>query len=328
MNRSLLLLSAAIASFAIACTSSSTEDSASSDDALTGSLANAKACAVKDAYAAAQLSAFKTAAKTELPGVQQSASSALSKFDVKDVGTVFVSEDGATMSFYDANGALLAKAATGGADLVWSQPSNQPLSCSAQPPQPPPPVDPGSPASCLATDPIDAKQFAYTPAVPAAAGKCTAQEITALSSWYTQHAADATLDVNGWKTSVSAGCGACAFSDVNAPAWTPIVTSGDGQLQVITGGCIGTVSKNADCGRAYQQYEDCTLQACLTKCTTQEEFTACRQDQAVLTTACQGAVTELVTVCGQGKVNDYIQACTGTTYTFEGPLKVQCVTGQ
>jgi hypothetical protein len=330
MNRSLLLLSAAIASFAIACSTSASEDAASSDDALSGSLAGAKACAVRDAYAAAELSAFKSAAKTELPGVQQSASSSLSKFDVKDVGSVFVVEDGPTMSFYDANGTLLAKASTASADLSWSQPNNAPLSCAApstpgvDASAPPPPA----PTSCLATDPIDATQFTYNPPIPAAAGKCTAQELSTISSYYTQHAAEQPFDLNGWKGSVSAGCSSCAFGDVNAATWAPILASSDGQIDVISGGCIGTVSHNADCGRAYQQYQDCTLTACLAKCTTQEDFAACRADQTVLTTACQKAVTDLINVCGQDKISQYETACQGTTYTFEGPIKVMCVTGQ
>jgi hypothetical protein len=336
MNRSLLLVSAAIAAFAIACSTSASDDAASSNDALSGSLASAKACAVRDAYAAAELSAFKSAAKTELPGVQQSGSSSLSKFDVKDVGNVFVVEDGATMSFYDANGTLLAKASTAAAELSWTQPNNTPLSCAA--PSAPgvdggpstPGFDSGAPAptSCLATDPIDATQFTYNPPTPAAAGKCTSQELSTISSYYTQHAAEQPFNLDGWKASVSAGCSSCAFGDVNAATWAPILLGSDGQLDVISGGCIGTVSHNADCGRAYQQYQDCTLTACLAKCTTQEDFSACRADQAVLTTSCKKAVDDVLTVCGQDKLGEYQTACQGTTYTFEGPIKVMCVTGQ
>lgn len=335
MNRSLLFFSAAaIASFAIACSASSSDGASSSDEALSGSLSSAKACAVRDAYAAAELSAFKSAAKTELAGVQQSSSSSLSKFDVPNVGTVFVSEDGRIMSFYDVNGQLLAKADTirgdaGGDELYWSQASGSPVKCDQQQNPPPPPQnEAGSPAAltCLDTTPIDPSQFQYNPPVPAAANKCTTQELSAISSFYQAHAQDADL-VTEWPKSVSAGCASCAFGDTNNAQWSPIMTSFDGTIDVDRGGCIGTVAKNEACGRAYQQFQDCTLQACLSKCTTQEEFTACRSDQTVLTTACNGAYNNVTMSCGD-KLGDYENACKGTTYTFEGPLKVMCVTGQ
>jgi hypothetical protein len=329
MNRSrlFLVLNAAIASFAFACTAPA-DDSASSDDAITGSLASAKACAVRDAYTAAELSAFKTAAKTELPNVQESSTASLSKFDVTGLGTVFVVQDGAVMSFYDANGALLAKA-SGDADLVWTQANSAALSCGAQqPPAPdagPPPANPN--ATCLSTAPIDQTQFPYNPATPAAAGKCTAQEVAAISSYYSQHAADPDFSYDSWKAAVSANCSSCAFGDLNNATWAPIVTSFDGQLEVNRGGCVEAVSHNADCGRAYQQYQDCTVQACLVQCTTQDEFTKCRQDATVLSTSCKGAVDALYNACGQENIAAYESACQGTTYTFEGPIKVMCVDG-
>ena len=326
-----LVLGAAIASFAVACSTASPHDAASSDDALTGSLANAKACAVRDAYAAAQLSAFQTAAKTELPGVEPSASTQLSKFDVKDIGRVFVVEQGNVMAFYDAAGALLAKTTlTSGQQLVWMKSDGAPLTCTLgddDDDDDDMTVDagPAEPTSCLSTDPIDATQYPYTPTAPALRGKCTATELAALSSYYRANATS--LDLDGWRASVGADCSACAFGDADGATWAPLLVGDDGQFAVNRGGCVEAVSGSEACGRAYQQYQDCTVDACLVNCTTQAEFTQCRQDQAVLTTSCKGALENVKSACGETNIGQYETACKGTTYTFEGPIKVMCVTG-
>ncbi len=175
--------------------------------------------------------------------------------------------------------------------------------------------------------PIDATQFPYNKAKAKAPGACTAADLAAFSAYYKAHSADTGVDATAWGTSVSAACSSCIFTDasVNPSAdWGPVVVT-DGQLKTVnTGGCVELVSGKPDCGRAYQQYGDCTLEACLEKCTTQSDFAACRQDAAVLTGACKGAIDAVTSACG-ASVASYETACRGTTYTFEGPIKVACI---
>jgi hypothetical protein len=181
-------------------------------------------------------------------------------------------------------------------------------------------------ATCLSKDPIDATQYEYVKANTAQRA-CTARELADFSAYYRAHATDNDL-TTGWAASVSPGCAACIFTDVtNGPAttWGPVLIK-DGQLQDVNrGGCIEIVSGSEACGRAYQQFQDCSVDACLKNCTTQAEFTKCRQDATVLTTSCKNALDSVKTACDESKIGQYETACKGTTYTFEGPIKRACV---
>lgn len=189
--------------------------------------------------------------------------------------------------------------------------------------------------TCLSKDPIDATKFPYTKSIKGIKGACTTKELSDFSAYYKAHATeDDVLDT--WPTSVGAKCASCIFTDDTgeepATAWGPMVIGLDSQMAktfvVNRGGCIEAVSGKEDCGRAYQNFQDCTLQACLKDCKTQAEFTKCRQDPAVLTTSCKDAFTALKSTCGEKMIGGYETACKGTTYTFEGPIKVLCIQGQ
>lgn len=341
-HRFLLLgFNVAVAGLAFACTAP-TDGAGSSANDITGSLANAKACAVQDSYEAAQLSAFQNATKSDLPStITTSNPTSVARFTVANVGPVWVVEENNLISFYDAMGTVVARASEqGSTSLTWFQPNNQPTVChGASSSSGSPGVDAGPPqgdddddnadasanASCLSTAPIDQSQFPYSSAKPATPGACTAQELANLSAYYRAHAAE-DLTLTQWKTAVSASCGACAFGDLNDAQWKPIVGVDDKFQSVNSGGCIEQVTGSQACGQSYQQFNDCTLQACLVSCTTQAEFTKCRQDQAVLTTSCKGAYETMTAACGSS-LGAAQTACKGTTYTFEGPIKVACVTG-
>jgi hypothetical protein len=192
--------------------------------------------------------------------------------------------------------------------------------------------------SCLSTDPIDQTKYEYIPAITPVKGACTDTDTAAFSAFYKAHGADASFKVTDWMATVSQGCSSCIFTTEPgdggaAPEWGPIVVkpNAQGVLSIDTvnrGGCIEVVSGSASCGRAYQQYQDCTLDACLKNCKSQADFNACRQDANVLTTSCKDAFTAVKTVCGsQTVIQGYEAQCKGPTYTFEGPIKIMCQVG-
>lgn len=337
-----LASTSAVAALAFGCTAPSDGTGSSAND-ISGSLSNAKACAVQDGYEAAPLSAFQNVTKADLPtSITASNPTSVARFTVAGVGQVWVVEENNLISFYDASGAAVARAAEqGSTSLTWYQPNNQPTVCHGASSSSSGGVDGGpilgdddddnnadasAPVSCLSTAPIDQSQFPYNGARAATAGACTMTELVNLSAYYKQHAAE-DLTLTQWKSAVSASCGSCAFGDLNDAQWKPIIGVDDKFQSVNTGGCIEQVTGSQACGKAYQQYGDCTLQACLVSCTTQTEFTRCRQDQAVLSTSCKGAYEALTAACGGSSLSAAQTACRGTTYSFEGPIKVACVIG-
>lgn len=187
-------------------------------------------------------------------------------------------------------------------------------------------------ATCLNKNPIDATAFPYKKAAPKSPHACTVKELTEIGAYYKAHAADDDL-VTTWPSSVSPACAQCVFTSdqTAAPAtsWGPIVVgddeTGSPTFSVNRGGCIEQVSGSEACGRSYQQFQDCTIQACLVDCKTQSDFTQCRQDATVLTTSCKDAFASVKRDCGETKIGTYETACKGTTYTFEGPIKVACI---
>ncbi|MBX3206137.1 MAG: hypothetical protein KF764_13790 [Labilithrix sp.] len=182
-------------------------------------------------------------------------------------------------------------------------------------------------STCLSTDPIDATQFPYTKAVKSA-GACTTAEAAALSAFFkTKVDAKEDVLVSEWSQEVSATCRACVFSDGAGETWTPIIVKDDKLDNVNRGGCIEILTGNEACGEAYQQVTECRLEACLIKCKTQEEFSACLQDsQAIFAGPCKDSVTKVVDVCGKA-LDAAETGCKGKDWTFDGPIKVQCVTG-
>lgn len=331
----LLGLNLSVAAFVYACSAPSGDTAGSTDDAITGSLGSARACVVRDAYRQASVSAFTSISKSQLPdGVTTTNPTTIARFDVDGQGNIYVVEEGNVTSFYDPFGRLVAKATVGaGGALSWSQATGAALQCGAPGSDagPHPPVgddddddgDAGSAGSCLALAPIDETQFPYAPHAPSIRGACTARELSDISAYYRANASS--LSMTGWKSAVSARCGSCVFGDVSEGSWRPLLAQDDGFV-VNRGGCIAAASRSEECGRAYQQYQDCLVEACTIQCTTQSEYTACRQDERVLTTSCRAATERVRTSCGNG-LSGYETTCKGTSYTFEGPIKAMCITG-
>lgn len=130
-----------------ACAGSSDNGDASQEN-LTGSLADARACAIRAAYEKADLNAFPVLGASDVPSSVPTASAvALSKLDVAQVGVVYVVEDMRGTSFFAGSGSLLARVE----NTRWSSPSGV-LTCASDPPPPPPPPPPPSgPVSCDTT---------------------------------------------------------------------------------------------------------------------------------------------------------------------------------
>jgi len=181
--------------------------------------------------------------------------------------------------------------------------------------------------SCMSTDPIDATTFPYAKALNAP-GSCTAAEATKLAAYYKEaydaNAADKVL-ASEWGAEVSEDCAKCVFTASDADTWGAMLVKDDKLEAVNRGGCIEIQSGKEECGKAYQQVSDCRLEACITKCKTQDEFSACLQDgQAIFTGPCKESYDAMDTACGTS-LQAYETACQGKAWTFEGPIKVQCV---
>lgn len=194
-------------------------------------------------------------------------------------------------------------------------------------PRPQDDVDPWPsprPAQC---EPIDATKFPYTKALKAA-GACTDDERKAIGAYFKAKTdANEEVSVAAWSKEVSATCAACAFGAEDAGAWSPILVKADQLENVNRGGCIEIVSGSEDCGRAYQQAVECRIEACRKCPKTQDEFAECVGDEASYSgVACKDAFDGMRTACGDG-LAAYRDACKGTAWTFDGPIRVQCITG-
>jgi hypothetical protein len=184
------------------------------------------------------------------------------------------------------------------------------------------------PGSCLDTTPINATLFPYTKA-GVTANACTNTELANLSAYFkTKSDLGQDVVISQWSTVVGASCAKCVFgASTGTTTWTPILTAADQLEAVNRGGCIEVKSGKESCGRAYQQATDCRLEACLTICQTQAEFTSClQQGAAIFTGPCKHAYDKMDLECG-ANLATYETGCKGTSWTFEGPIKVQCIDG-
>lgn len=112
---------------AAACTPSS--DGESRADDLSGTVSSARVCALKKAYMEADLDAFETVLKGELPAtITTSSPVSITRLDVA-ASFVYVIEEATTTSFYDPYGTLVARMTN--ASLAWTTPAGGPISCTA-----------------------------------------------------------------------------------------------------------------------------------------------------------------------------------------------------
>jgi hypothetical protein len=191
--------------------------------------------------------------------------------------------------------------------------------------------DPNAPekssTDCMETKAIDVTKFPYEKAKKQP-NACTAKELDDLSAFFTDTAKKTQdISIKDWENVVSANCAQCVFSDGAGTEWTPILVKGDKLDNVNRGGCIEIASGKEACGRAYQNVAECRLAACTDTCDTPDGFTKCLQDvEGIFTGPCKAAYSSLEKECGTD-LPKYEASCKGTSYTFEGPIKVQCIDG-
>lgn len=180
-------------------------------------------------------------------------------------------------------------------------------------------------ASCLHTDPIDHTRYTYKPARPKQPGACSNDELKALGDYFENLGPQDPVSIDDWMDSVGDACAACAFADIQEEEWTPVLTIGSTDLVVNLGGCIESVSGDAECGKVVQQWDQCLLDACFLDCPPgdTEAFVQCRRDTRVLTTSCKGAWDAVRTTCGS-RFNSYLSACSEGDWTFDSPVKQAC----
>jgi hypothetical protein len=181
------------------------------------------------------------------------------------------------------------------------------------------PEEEAGPSTCPTEDPIDTSGYPWkSPFV--SAGQCTE---TDLSSFVSYLGANDSAPYTDWKTKsgITPTCAACVFGP-DGDTWHPLVEDSSGQLaELNVGGCIAIASGDDACGKAYQAFFDCRLEAC-SQCD-DSGFANCNPYKG----ACKAANDAVLSVCGADKVAAAEDACTGDKYVFEGPIRFQCITG-
>lgn len=183
------------------------------------------------------------------------------------------------------------------------------------------------PDTCMVQAPIDATQYPYKTA-RIAAGACSAAEATTLANYFEgQVNLGNDVSIAAWKGQVSTSCGACVFGTEGEATWGAILTANDALDTVNRGSCMQIQSGSVACGAAYQRVTTCALDACLANCATQQEFDECRADiQGIAAGPCKAAFDTFATDCGANAGN-YEASCSIGDWTFDGPIKAQCVVG-
>ncbi len=181
--------------------------------------------------------------------------------------------------------------------------------------------------ACMEKDAIDETKFPYATAKKAP-NACSAKELEDLAKFFTDKAQNTEdISIAEWKGTVSDTCAKCVFSEATGAEWSPILVKGDKLDNVNRGGCIEIASGKRSCGQAYQRVAECRLAACVDTCKSAEGFTECLGDvEGIFTGPCKGAYKALQDECG-ADLEKYEAACRGNSYTFEGPVRVQCVNG-
>ena len=201
---------------------------------------------------------------------------------------------------------LWGEGGAGGSSTATSRPTSTTTSSppsTGRPPRPPedPPEDPSG--QCPTTSPIDYSNLPYSP--PAVLpGACTRAEVDNLIAFIEKE-----NDPRDWKASIgSPSCRSCVFGLYTATTWAPILEDGGGNpLALNVGGCIAIRSGIPACGKAYQQWYDCRLEACIdcgddrdyARCLSSADKGACAKAYANVPSSCggQGAVSSAESAC-------------------------------
>ncbi|MBX3197128.1 MAG: hypothetical protein KF894_03140 [Labilithrix sp.] len=180
---------------------------------------------------------------------------------------------------------------------------------------PEPEPEPEPPALCSAENQIDSTKFPYKPP-RVVANACTPSELDALVTFFRSMAIPGEdVPVAEWSAEVSVGCAQCVFGDGSGATWPPIVTRGDRIDFVNRGGCIELASGSDVCGRSYQQAEACRVTA----------YRECSGEPGVGESRCSYARSERDAVCPS--LAEHESTCASTQFTFEAPIRAQCITG-
>lgn len=130
-----------VSAFAVGCSVEGADEEGAQSSDINGSLGNAQACAVRDAYLRATVADFKTLQATELPFAFSLPSNGTrplySQFQVAGLGTVYYVEytynadGGSTIlgSFFDASGRNLVRSASSVSASIFYSPAGGTLVC-------------------------------------------------------------------------------------------------------------------------------------------------------------------------------------------------------
>lgn len=208
-----------------------------------------------------------------------------------------------------------------GAGTATTRPTATTTSVPPTPGRPPrPPDDPPEPepGQCPTTNPIDFTSLPYFPPT-VSPGACTMADVDALIA-----AVDKNGDPRDWKNVLSTpACRSCVFGQYSAPTWAPILEDGSGNpIALNVGGCMEIQTGLSACGRAYQQWYDCRLEACI-DCFDDRDYARCisSADKG----ACAKAYNNVIPSCGgQGTLTKAESTCYGD-HVLYGPVVAHCV---
>ncbi len=171
---------------------------------------------------------------------------------------------------------------------------------------------------CPVRDPIDATSLPWSPPT-VKPGACTDAEVNAFMT-----AIEHEDDPRKWKALLSSTtCKTCVFGDFSTTTWSPILEDGAGTpVQLNVGGCMAVVTGLPSCGRTYEQWYDCRLEACA-DCNDDREYARCVS--AADKGACKKAFDAVAPACGgQAVLTKADSACFGDSILY-GPIYYQCV---
>jgi hypothetical protein len=244
----------------------------------------------------------------------------------------------ALASFSAVTGVLVAATASGCSSSTSSTTTTGDAGKDTGPAKPPPPPVTGDDGgggdagggTCPTTDAIDPATLPYMDPAPPTPGKCTEADLTALGAAVANAKSDDDL-----KKVISAACATCVFTDANKTGWGALpevsTSSGPQAATVNLGGCYQIVTGNKACGQAVQNHLDCQFQACdgcpsgdqtaFDNCIKKADTGACKTEVKNEQTACGSLDPNLLTAGDDNCVPS------GGKYLFEGPIRVQCITG-
>ena len=128
---------------------------------------------------------------------------------------------------------------------------------------------------CPSELPVDATKLAYKPPTAPQAGKCTADDISAMKDFLLTNPKSTNEDFENFVKNRGATCHDCVFADGARATWPPAPLEGIKVLTFNVGACYALVTGSQACGQSVQNAWDCGFTACLS-CNSQAELESCR----------------------------------------------------